>query len=314
MHPKVFISYQRADSGSAAGRIYDNLSLMLGKDSLFKDVDSILIGQNFEEEIAKAINECMIFLIIVGKNFNIGQELKKPNNYVRIEIETALSRNKPIIPIFVDGGLMPELETLPSELHSITKINGAFLRNESWGGDFEILFKELKRVFSNEHQKILRKYGIEIIDETTGVFTDQRDQMKYNITKFEDLWWFTDNLRFNFSKKNEDKKHYNEYYTIGQIREAIPMGWRLPTKEELHNVISKPQESVQNLKFIPTGFYDPLKGISYQDMLGFYWSGSKYENDDWSWYLAFNKLNESLHLSIAQDEKYFTCRCVWSDD
>ncbi len=38
---KVFISYRRSDTEYIAGRIYDRLVSALGKDQVFKDVDSI---------------------------------------------------------------------------------------------------------------------------------------------------------------------------------------------------------------------------------------------------------------------------------
>jgi hypothetical protein len=39
--PTIFISYRRADSASAAGRLYDRLAERYGRASVFKDVDSI---------------------------------------------------------------------------------------------------------------------------------------------------------------------------------------------------------------------------------------------------------------------------------
>ncbi len=44
MKPKIFISYRRADSAAAAGRLYDNLESKLGEGTLYKDVDNIPIG------------------------------------------------------------------------------------------------------------------------------------------------------------------------------------------------------------------------------------------------------------------------------
>jgi hypothetical protein len=43
----IFISYRRSDSPDATGRIYNRLVAEFGKAQVFKDVDSIPLGQDF---------------------------------------------------------------------------------------------------------------------------------------------------------------------------------------------------------------------------------------------------------------------------
>lgn len=43
----IFISYRRSDSTDTVGRIYDRLSDSFGKESVFKDVDSIPLAVDF---------------------------------------------------------------------------------------------------------------------------------------------------------------------------------------------------------------------------------------------------------------------------
>ncbi len=45
--PGIFISYRRSDTPDAVGRIYDRLVSEFGKARVFKDVDSIPLGQDF---------------------------------------------------------------------------------------------------------------------------------------------------------------------------------------------------------------------------------------------------------------------------
>ena len=45
--PGIFISYRRSDNPDAVGRIYDRLVSEFGKAQVFKDVDSIPLGQDF---------------------------------------------------------------------------------------------------------------------------------------------------------------------------------------------------------------------------------------------------------------------------
>ena len=51
MNRKVFISYRRADTAAAAGRLYDRFCRLLGAKNVFLDVDAIEAGENFEAKI-----------------------------------------------------------------------------------------------------------------------------------------------------------------------------------------------------------------------------------------------------------------------
>ena len=49
---RIFISYRRDDSAYPAGWLYDRLAERFGEDQIFKDIDSIDLGDDFAEEIA----------------------------------------------------------------------------------------------------------------------------------------------------------------------------------------------------------------------------------------------------------------------
>ena len=55
MPGKIFISYRRDDNPDAAARVRDGLAGKFGKANLFIDVDDLLAGQRFDEELAKAL-------------------------------------------------------------------------------------------------------------------------------------------------------------------------------------------------------------------------------------------------------------------
>jgi hypothetical protein len=52
---KVFISYRRYDDASAAARVRDGLAQRFGKANLFMDVDNLVAGQRFDQELTKAL-------------------------------------------------------------------------------------------------------------------------------------------------------------------------------------------------------------------------------------------------------------------
>ena len=102
--PRIFISYRRADSTDVTGRIYDRLKEHFGKSAIFKDVDSIPPGVDFKEHLERAVGKCKVFLVVIGdrwlesKDERRRNRLQDPDDFVRIEIESALKRNIMIIP------------------------------------------------------------------------------------------------------------------------------------------------------------------------------------------------------------------------
>lgn len=132
----LFISYRRADSSDVTGRLYDRLEAHFGKDCLFKDVDSIPLGVDFRQYIERMVTACSAMVVVIGRQW-LGQEesgtglrtrLQDSNDFVRIEIETALKRDIPIVPILVQGATIPSEEALPPSLRDLRYRNGLPLR------------------------------------------------------------------------------------------------------------------------------------------------------------------------------------------
>jgi hypothetical protein len=119
---KVFISYRRDDSIESAGRIYDWLASRLPEDSVFIDVDSILAGADFREALEKTLDQTGVVLAVIGQKWldiedkSGRRRLDNPEDLVRIEIETAMQRKVPVMPILVQGAEMPTAQQLPESL------------------------------------------------------------------------------------------------------------------------------------------------------------------------------------------------------
>ena len=69
MPSKIFISYRRDDVTGDARSIRDALATRFGKASIFMDVDNLLAGQRFAEELAKVLASCDVFLAIIGRHW-----------------------------------------------------------------------------------------------------------------------------------------------------------------------------------------------------------------------------------------------------
>ncbi|HEY7340072.1 MAG TPA: toll/interleukin-1 receptor domain-containing protein [Ktedonobacterales bacterium] len=134
---RLFISYRRADSASIAGRIYDRLAAYFGRAALFKDVDNIPIGANFEQVIASVVAQSAVVLVLVGPTWATiateqGRRLDDPRDTVRIEVEAALRRGAPTIPVLVEGAALPDPDTLPPSLRPLFAGEALQVRNNPW--------------------------------------------------------------------------------------------------------------------------------------------------------------------------------------
>ncbi len=134
--PKIFISYRRDDSSDIMGRIYDRLVQHFGTDHIFKDVDSIPLGVDFKQQLDLAVSQCNFFLTVIGTNWIYGSKAVEKNllhdsaDFVRIEVESALQRDIPVIPLFVQKATMPDKEDLPDILMPLIYRNGLSIRSD----------------------------------------------------------------------------------------------------------------------------------------------------------------------------------------
>jgi TIR domain len=128
----IFISYRRDDSSDVTGRIYDRLIQHFGKHSVFKDVDSIPLGVDFRKHLGDSLGRCDVLLTIIGKQWLIGdmgqRRLDDVRDFVRLEIEAALQRDIPVIPVLVRAASVPRQEDLPETLRSLVYQNGIPVR------------------------------------------------------------------------------------------------------------------------------------------------------------------------------------------
>jgi acyl carrier protein len=147
----IFISYRRADSADVSGRIYDRLAGEFGDAAVFKDVDDIPFGVDFKAYLGDMVRKCDIQLAVIGPQWLDVQDdrgkrrLDNPSDFVRIEIEAALERGIPVVPLLVRGATMPKAEELPSSLADLVYRNGTPVRPDpDFHRDMDRLIRGLK--------------------------------------------------------------------------------------------------------------------------------------------------------------------------
>ncbi len=150
----IFISYRRGDSGLYAGRLRDTLSHHFGAEQVFRDIDSVEPGERFPRLIEQEVGSCDALLALIGPTWqtitdDAGQRrLDHPDDYVRLEIATALGRGDDVlvIPVLVGPTSMPAAADLPKPLAALAERNALHLSDESWDDQVARLTRVLEKV------------------------------------------------------------------------------------------------------------------------------------------------------------------------
>lgn len=132
---KILISYRREDSADITGRIYDRLIQQFDRQSVFKDVDSIPFGVDFRIYLDAQVAKCHVFLAVIGRDWmkrtKSGKgkvRLEDSGDFVRIEIESALKRGIPVIPVLVREASIPAADRLPDSMRDLAYRQGIAIR------------------------------------------------------------------------------------------------------------------------------------------------------------------------------------------
>lgn len=142
MAARIFVNYRRDDDAAAAARVRDGLAARFGNSSIFMDVDNLLAGQRFDEELAKALATCDVLIAVIGPRWldllreRAGSGVR---DYVREEIAAALQRQLVIIPVRVgrEGRLapLPGTDELPDDIRELVLYQKHDVAHERFGRD-----------------------------------------------------------------------------------------------------------------------------------------------------------------------------------
>jgi hypothetical protein len=135
--PVIFISYRREDSGDAVARLSERLLEEFGAGSVFRDIDSIPIGSDFRSHLVAAVGRAAVCLVVIGPSWltvsnDVGQRrLEQPDDWVRVEIETALQLNRGlVVPVLTGKTDMPSGKDLPPSIADLSFREGQRLRGD----------------------------------------------------------------------------------------------------------------------------------------------------------------------------------------
>ncbi len=145
----IFLSYRRDDSAGFAGRLADALETEFGVGSVFRDVDDIRPGEDFIQAIESHLQHVGAVLVMIGPHWlardaDNQRRLDDPRDFVRQEIQAALSSGKPLIPLLVGGAKMPATAELADAIAGLARRQAVVLTDTNWRGDVERLVGSLR--------------------------------------------------------------------------------------------------------------------------------------------------------------------------
>ena len=148
---RVFMSYRRDDTAYPSAWLYERLASHFGRKQVFKDIDSIELGDDFVEEITAAVGSCDVLLALIGARWltitdqDGRRRVDNPDDFVRLEIEAALARDVRIIPVLVEGARMPHADELPASLAKLVRRQALELSPSRFDLDTQRLLRVLDR-------------------------------------------------------------------------------------------------------------------------------------------------------------------------
>ena len=151
MAGRIFLSYRREDTAGFALALFGRLEQSFPAGSLFMDVEGgIGAGQDFVRVIEEQVSACDAMLALIGPDWLIVKDengrprLENPEDFVRIEVASALGFGKRVIPVLVQKTEMPRADALPEPLKALARCNAVGLTQERFRADAQGLIKALE--------------------------------------------------------------------------------------------------------------------------------------------------------------------------
>jgi hypothetical protein len=154
----IFISYRRHDASGYATTLYDYLRDRYEKEQIFFDIDSISAGSDFVEALEIGLSQSRVLLAVIGRSWltavddNGKRRIDDPGDYVRLEIEAALSRGIPVVPVLVDGAALPQVSDLPESLRPLARRQNREIRHAGSAADMAALVRVISSILGSSNE------------------------------------------------------------------------------------------------------------------------------------------------------------------
>jgi TIR domain len=127
----------------AVGRLYDDLCEQFGDKKVFRDLQ-IPPGSEWRKALDEALQRSAVQLVLIGPEWPVSR-LADPNDQVRQEIEAALGRDIPVIPILLEGAVIENLGRLPESIEPLKACQAISITDGHWKHDLDVLVRRIEQ-------------------------------------------------------------------------------------------------------------------------------------------------------------------------
>jgi len=167
------------------------------------------------------------------------------------------------------------------------------------------------------------------IKKISRIFTDSRDNKKYNVMKSGKIMWLKNNLNYNanssvcYDNKPENCNKYGRLYDWILAQKVCPAGWRLPRHEDWLNLVENSGGNAAGKKLkskdlwngtnnysfsaLPGGF-TKAQGFAEIGEKGYWWTSDDYGPNGRYFYMSSN-IDSVANSGISKSTGY-SVRCV----
>jgi formylglycine-generating enzyme required for sulfatase activity len=149
MAGKVFLNYRRADADAWADRLFERLIHHFPRENVFMDIAGhIPYGFSWADWLDSQVAGCDLMLVLIGRSWIAELNARSETgelDYVRVEIESALRRRIPVVPVLLGDAPFPRAAELPETMHPLLGLQAARLQRTSFDTDAEALAKGVAR-------------------------------------------------------------------------------------------------------------------------------------------------------------------------
>ena len=151
---EIFVAYRRADAPGHAGRVGERLATHFGPGQVFKDIESLALGDTFARVIRERLQTAFVMVVIIGPHWVADARLHDGGDLHREEIRTALERGIHVVPVLVDNASMPRPEALPKDIRPLVERFGIALLETYWEAGIDKLIQNLEPVLEASPRRV----------------------------------------------------------------------------------------------------------------------------------------------------------------
>jgi pterin-4a-carbinolamine dehydratase len=149
MAASVFISYRRSDSQHAAIALAEALRWAFDDGEVFFDRSSLQGGTVWPDAIRTAAENARLVVPVIGSGWLTAADrfgrrrIDHPDDWVRLELTSALSRGTAVLPVTLEDATMPPVEAFDEGLAELGERQALKMRADSWESDLAQLIARI---------------------------------------------------------------------------------------------------------------------------------------------------------------------------